>query len=1030
MLRKRQAGRLESISAHHPSVHWLVGAVLTCISGLMLATSAVAEPTAVEFNIPAQPVSSALRAYARQARVQLLASTQGLDAIQANAVVGRFEPQTALHMLLAGTGLQAQYRADATVMVRRITKASVWPFGSMDSDAFSSLIAQANAEPDRQQAEESEAVLAEIVVVGTHLRGTRNDFSPVLSFDHAELDRSGFGSVDQFIESLPQNFGGGGVSTDTHSLSVGPGFGNVFQGSAINLRGLGPSSTLVLLNGRRMAPGGLDGQIVDISTIPLSALERVEVLTDGASAIYGSDAIAGVVNFVMRDDYDGAETRLRYGSVTNGGLDEVRLSQALGTSWDSGNVFLSFEYFHRSNLLTDERAFAGNSDLTSLGGTDNRPPGGNPANIIAGGDTFAIPAGQDGTSLTASDFTAGTQNVYNDAAGKDLFPEQERYSLFASLNQAISANAGLFVDGRFFTRETTTANTGGSLGLGAIDLTVPDTNPFFVDPTGTGLTSVRVDNYLLRDDFGSRKLIERTVDSVGGTAGIWLDFATSWQAEMSASYSKEEGSELFFNQLNLDALNAALASDVAETAFNPFGDGSNTSPGLLESLLVKGPIPGTFAAESELWSINLNVDGPLIQLPAGAIKFGGGMDYREEKIANTTTDGPVQGPRVTTPELDDDREVIAAYAEIFIPLIGEQYSRLGLSRLELSIAARYEDYSDFGSSTDPKVGLLWSPFAGLNFRSTYGTSFKAPLLVDLDPIATSSVFWFPVGGSLLLLGGNPDLMPEASTTWTAGIDYSPKSLSDLSLSLTYFDIDLKDQVDIPPNDLVFDFTNPQFADLVNEDPTQEEIAALVNLPFFRDVFGASAADLISGVVPTNQIIDARRNNIARSAVAGFETQISYQFETRAGQFSLGLNANYLIDFKNVFIDTLPLVEKVDTFQNPVDLRLRGSAAWRRGGWDVSTFVNHTDSYKNDTVDPVEEIDAWTTVDMQVSYNFTERDSNRWLDGVRLFASVQNIFDEDPPFVAASSNFGFTFGYDPTNADPLGRFFAFGLSKEW
>lgn len=1038
MLRTRHARHREDISGRKICVHWFVGAVLTGISGLLLATNAVAESKAVEFNIPAQPVPSALRAYARQAAVQLLASTQGLDAIQANAVVGRFDSQTALQMLLAGTGLQAEYRSDATVVVRRTTEASLRSASSMESQAPLNLVAQANGgasqigpNSDSEEFEKSVKALKEtreeIVVVGSHIRGIKNDFAPVLRFDRAELDRTGFGSVIELADSLPQNFGGGGVTQDTAALSIGDGFGNVFTGSAINLRGLGVSSTLTLLNGRRIPAGGLEGQFVDISSIPLSALERVEVLTDGASAIYGSDAIGGVVNFVMRNSYDGAETRLRFGSVTNGDLDEVRLSQAFGTIWDSGNVFLSFEYFNRSNLLTDERPFAGNSDLTSLGGTDNRPSGGNPANILANGQLFAIPAGQDGTSLTAADFSVDAlpPNVYNDAAGRDLFPEQERYSLFASLNQAISANAGVFAEGRFSTRKTTLVSD-----FGAIDLVVPDTNPFFVDPTGTGLTSVTVDNYQLRDDFGIRKGGESTVDSVGGTAGVWLDFAQFWQAEFFTSYFEDSGSALAFNRLNRDALFSAVASNELENAFNPFGDGSNTNADLLESLLVPGPNPGRFSAGSELWSTHLSVDGPIIELPAGAIKLAGGIEYRNEKLVNTTTTGPAQGPFVSTPGLEDRRDILAGYAEVFIPLIGEPNSRTGVSRLELSVAGRHEHYSDIGSSTDPKVGILWSPFAGLNLRGTYGTSFKAPLLRDLQESSlTNIVLWNPfLDNSILVGGGNPNLTPETAATWTAGIDYSPVGVSDFRLSLTYFDIDFENKIG-PITEVFTNFDSPEYADLVIEDPTSEEIASFVNSPFFQDFFGASAEDLISGAVPTSRIIDGRVNNVARTSVAGLESQVSYTFETNAGNFSLGFNANYLLNFKDVFLATLPLVEKVDTFQNPVDLRVRSSATWSRGGWNASAFVNFTDSYTNDRVDPEEGINSWTTVDAQVSYSFEER-ASRWLDGIRLSLSIQNLFDEDPPFVRAISGFQFSFGYDPTNAEPLGRFLAFELTKEW
>ena len=264
------------------------------------------------------------------------------------------------------------------------------------------------AKPDTPQMRGARENADEIVVTGTNTRGVAPKSSPTFVFDRTEIEQSGFLSTEQFIRSIPQVFGGGvnsasarGIPIDLESRS------NAAISSAVNLRGLSSGATLTLLNGRRVAPAGTSGGFVDISAIPLSAIGRIEALTDGASSIYGGDAVSGVVNFVTHDDFDGAEIRVDYGLVTEDDLDQVRASQTVGANWGSGNALASYEFFDQDALRVREKSFA----------------------------RAVLPS-------------------------ETLLPEQQRHSVIAAVSQSITETVRFSVNGFYADRESFSADNG------------------------------------------------------------------------------------------------------------------------------------------------------------------------------------------------------------------------------------------------------------------------------------------------------------------------------------------------------------------------------------------------------------------------------------------------------------------------------------------------------------------------------------------------------------------------------------------
>ncbi|WP_339864832.1 TonB-dependent receptor plug domain-containing protein [Paremcibacter congregatus] len=858
------------------------------------------------------------------------------------------------------------------------------------------------ADPETQS---TEIELEEIIVTGSHIRGAGVSVgSKVNIIDRAEIDVAGFSTVQQVLQSLPQNFQGG-ANEDTRLGSEAA--ANMAFGSTVNLRGLGATSTLVLINGRRLPVGGRDGNFVDVSNIPATAISRVEVLPDGASAIYGSDAVGGVVNIILREDFDGAETRMRYGGVTDGGLDEVQLAQTFGRSWNSGNLLLTFEYYNRDSLASAERSYTANSDLRPLGGDNQGSEVSNPGNILSPftfAPAFAVPLGQDGRMLTPGDLLAEV-NLGNQNEGQDLLPSQKRHSFFATLRQEVSEGVNIFAEGRFSERQSSRR-----FGGDARTILIPASNPFFVDPFGG--SAFLFMNYSFLDDLGAIEN-DAQVRNYNGVLGSEVDLGRDWRVEVYGSYSRGTTRRDQFNVVDTTALALALADPDPVTAFNPFGDGSHSAAATIESIRSSN----VRTSRSEVWQMNMVADGSLLSLSAGDVKLATGADYRKESFASGTA-------------RENDREVAALFAELFIPLFGKDHRRPGFEQLAVSLAGRVEEYSDVGRTANPRFGLLWTPVEGLDLRGSFGTSFTAPNLLDLDetfnqtsalPLADPAS---PSGSTFVViqLGNNAALKNETSTSWTLGADYAPPFLPDLRLGLTYFNIDYKDRIQAPGDLTAILIEADKHAAIITRNPDAGEVSALCNSPSFI------GNPVLCDLIPIGAIVDARLNNTSRTQVSGVDFTIDYGLDSEhAGRFDFKVNGSYLFHFREAFSPSVGFIDLVDRVNNVVDFKLRGSLSWRgEQGFAATGFVNYTDGYRDDVSSPPRGIDAWTTVDVNLSYHTADHLGSLGLNDMVFSLNVMNVFDTDPPFVNNPSGVG----YDPANADPLGRFISFTVTKKW
>jgi|ADGO01.1.fsa_nt_gi Outer membrane cobalamin receptor protein len=281
----------------------------------------------------------------------------------------------------------------------------------------------------------------EVIITGSRIRGVEQTGSNVIALDRDVIIETGAPSTGDLIRRLPQVVGLGASETGSSAQN---GAANVTRGIAVNLRGIGSNATLLLLGGKRMPPAGTQGQFTDASVIPTIAIERLEVVADGGSAIYGSDAVTGVVNLVPRRAFQGAETSARYGIAD--GYSDWSVGQIGGLKWDSGHLTAAVEYTYHSALDGDDRDFY-TSDLRSRGGSDFRSQQCAPGTILVDGVPYAIPADSDGTNLTPASFTANTRNLCDNLKRGEIIPDIKRASGFISAEQELGDAITLFAEG-------------------------------------------------------------------------------------------------------------------------------------------------------------------------------------------------------------------------------------------------------------------------------------------------------------------------------------------------------------------------------------------------------------------------------------------------------------------------------------------------------------------------------------------------------------------------------------------------------
>ncbi len=820
--------------------------------------------------------------------------------------------------------------------------------------------------------------------------------APVTVLTREDIEQRGQTTVAEVLRSLPQ--AGGFTFDDQFTNSFAPGT------AGIGLRNLGQNATLVLVNGRRVANYGfaqnVDLAFVDLNSIPLGAIERIEVLTDGASAIYGSDAIAGVVNIILRRDFKGTEVSAGYGVTDKGDGNEIRANVIAGwgdLAKDRFNAMLVADYFKRDPINLGDRTYSRNANMESRGGFDFRSPSGSPGTWVQRAGTTP------GFDLSRPFPDCPAESVWVDPSGGpgcsfnfnpfiDTVPETERWAVYGRVTWDITKDFQFFGEASYnnTVTNTTAAPTPASFTLPVGHNSNPWSSP----------VTIRY-RYL---DAGAR-LNEIDTEATRFLAGLRGN-VKGWDWEVGALYSKSDSVNTGRNYIS-----ATEQSQLVSRGVYNFLNPSQNAPTLVDALRIQT----TRTGESDMLLIDAKTSGEIWKLSTGSLMGAFGVEYREDEIKDTPDANSVAGNVVGSggTAAAGSRDLFSAYGELMIPLH---------KTVEMQAAIRYDDYSDFGSTWNPKVALRWQPVRELVLRGSWAKGFRAPSLVELylgDTISFPSFIDNPrcnayrAGGAPAAdtnaicrnlqyrtrSGGNADLEAETSESFFAGFIWEP--LDNFSMSIDWFKIDHQNIIDQPT--ISYQLNNPDlFPGSINRFP-QNALDVAMGAP------GALHGSGSDEVVGLNQ----QYFNISEQKVQG----IDFNFTLRNslgewGKLTSNLAGTYNMTYERAAAPGQPLIEYNGTYQYP---RWRGNLLfdWERGPWNSSLFANYIHSYyqANGTAfgGSTDYVDAWVTWNWSIRY----RGFKNW----ELTFGVNNLFDEDPPFSDDETQ-----GYDFTTHNPVGRFY--------
>lgn len=946
--------------------------VLGCgaaFAALSLATAAEAQVRS--FNVPAQDAVKAIPEFARQAGVQIVAPASQLRGVRTPPVQGQLDARAALRQLIAGTGLEIAGDTGSVITLRRAR--------NPPDERAQPLV---DAEP---------RTLSELIVTGTNIRGADGvGVAPVVTLDHQLVENTGAGTISAVLDYLPQAT----FSFDEQSAFAGS--------QIIQLRGLGIGTTLVLVNGRRTTSSGLQGArgYFDVNTIPSAAVDRLEVLASSASAIYGADAIGGVVNIILRDHVPRPVLDLSYGFTPEGGHREKRVSftAGLGTEVLRANVVL--DAVEIDPLRGRDRDLFANVDFRRFGGLDNRSTASNPGNVFSSNGqplpglsvtSAGIPAGSSGVGLRPSDFaaTAGVLNYFHGAAVSDLIPAAERYSAFITGEADLGGTTQAFGELLLTSSDYARRRAPPSVANLPVSATAPN-NPFGAPV----LVSYRFTDLGLTEDR-AQSFTVRTVAGLRGDIGAW-----DWELSYLGSFDR--GETYTTNQLVRSRVQAAVQSG----QLNLFrSSGPPGSPEVLQSLLLAPPLN---RAGADMHQGSVLVRGPLFQLPAGALQAAIGGEVRTESLDLQLVEFGLS--------LAPSRRTEAAFAELLAPVISEEMAVPGVLRLSATLAGRYDRYSDFGGVFSPQVGLQWEVVEGFTARASYARSFRAPSLFELyspqSRIAEFQITDRRRGNEAyaveFLGGGNPNLSPEEAETFNVGLVFRPTRRPTLQANIDGWRIE-------------------QGLRVIRVSPSQ----ILDNEALFPDLVirGApTAADVAANRPGRIVFLDNTSLNFGGIETQGIDVAVSDSWRTEAGAWSARVAATYVASFKSALIPGQAPIERVGRYSTEGTVpRWRAAATLNWSGDRLGAFlgVRYVGAYREIPATPAADgkMPAQVSVDAQVSAQLGSVWASPLVDGTTVRLGVNNLFDVEPPFVSSSGQ-----GYDPSLADVRQRFVYIKLSR--
>jgi iron complex outermembrane receptor protein len=967
---------------------------------LALASPVLADDDRRSLNLPEGPLRQALFAFGEQFRVSVFFAEEHVTGLIAKSTQGHLTARDALEKLLGDACLEYEFVRERLVA---ITPGCTEPSEPVVAAAASDPV------PAPGMPFIEEVLVRERYITGSRIRHPGFDQSmPVDVIDQTEILLSGYQALSEILRYQPAVSGN---STSTLISNGGDGT------ATVTLRGLPSSNTLVLLNGKRLNSDALYGRAVDLNTMPLAMVEEVQIVKDGVSAIYGSDAIAGVVNVITKRDFNGVKVEAYRGGASQGGLDTNRITLLGGHVSERWSVQFGANHYDQEGILSRDRRLSRSSDDRSRGGIDKRSSATVPSRLEFIDGPLILEEGATGTS--PADFRpASEDDRFEFREFTSSVVPSRRNSYFGSIDWRPRENWTAFLEGLHTTTDAQSqlAPVPVFTGFETLDLTVSAENPY--NPFGVDVSDVRRRISELPPRLqGNRSETNRWVAGFG-YEGSRLNVNVALQSSVTEARER--------NRHGLHALRVqeALGSTCAATCvpLNLFGPPGSISDDMLDWIEASAAVTGT----SRLRGGTIDVDARLMQLPAGTVEASAGVEYRLESLSTRPDSILAQGSLLggaNRGAVRGDRDIVEAFAETYIPLYrGQPWAH----RLDIHLAARWSDYSDFGKTLNPRFLVNYEPVEDLVLRGSVARGFRAPTLLQLyggesqsfeqlnDPCSSPLSLAAKIGCDvrsdptltqfLTINGGNPSLKPERSDTASFGFHWSRQlARHAVSISTDWYRIDQTDVVD----------SSAQF--IVNRNADLLQFSERI----FRDGNGNVTR------------VDATLQNIGEREVRGVDFRADWTLASaRVGLFTLAFNATRILRFEDQFDPTSPTVDKAGTFNDEAsgglgalpDWKTNVGLSWQHAGWRGRYNVYRVSSLR-ETVPIVESrrtIDAWTTHNLNISYLGP---LTAWF---RFTAGINNVFDEAPPFAAAA----FNDSYDGRTYDITGRYIYASIDKSF
>ncbi|WP_115718038.1 TonB-dependent receptor plug domain-containing protein [Gallaecimonas mangrovi] len=837
-------------------------------------------------------------------------------------------------------------------------------------------------------ADSSDSSVEKIEVTGSRIKRTDMETaSPVSVISADDIKKSGYTSVAEFLDN----------STFSSGSNLGASSNNGSGGTAtVNLRGLGAARTLVLVNGRRMINSGTGADSsVDLNAIPVAMIKRIEVLKDGASAVYGSDAVAGVVNIITKKDFEGIEVDGSYGGTGRGDANNGEINMLIGGNTDKANLVLGVSYVDRSKAMQSSRGYSAcPRDGSEEGACFGSSYTGNPS--VAAGDGY-MQQDADGNWVAQTD-------TFNYVPYQYLYTPQKRFSTFGNASYQLTDNVQLFTE--FMWNKRTSSQ---QLAPSPFSMTIP------ADASGN-IWGEDVGYKRRMTDAGPRGY-SQVVDTnryVIGAQGT-LDIHNGLDWDVSYVYGRNDAISKTTNLQNTAKILDTVDSSVCDNESIPCADWFAGEGELSQDVLDYVDYTDQSTGGNTMDDVSGNISGDLFELPAGMFSFAAGVEYRRESgwfepDAITVEGDSAQSQQDPTSGSYDTKQ---AYAEFAIPVLSDIFM---VKDLSVEAAIRYFDYSNFGSDNTWKLGVTWRINDDIMLRGVRSTAFRAPSVSELyggavgdfaylsDPCdgygsaSTSSTLYQKCDSEIgntnysytdsqieVTDTSDPNLKPEQADTTTLGLVWSPSFLSGFSATVDYYKIDITNAIGE---------TDEQ--SLLDSCYENDNSSACSTLNYTRS---DASGDF--------DYVERPLTNIGTENINGVDTNVRYAFNAFNLGFVANLDSSYLGKFEQDGVDLLNTISGDEgayaRWKNNASLAVSGDA------WDAKWTVRYIGDMQDLNYSDYK-VGSMVYNDLAGSYHFG--------DNTTVTLGVNNMFDRDPNYVPS---------YDDANTvvsayDLIGRYF--------